>query len=198
MSKIQNSIYSEEYFKAQDLINKGKYQNALDILNKILSKSFEYEEIWEDIAECHLWLDEDSKIEAPLNNALRINMTKNGWYLKGLFSHFIGQYERACHCFNQCIKISRINEPEALRRLGFSHSCAGRLEIGLALVLRSYELNKLNIETLLDLSAIYCDLNELNQAKKYWFMASKINPNHSDLKLIAKEINVNDKIKKST
>jgi tetratricopeptide (TPR) repeat protein len=97
--------YKDAWFKdGMDLMNSGRYQEALDCFDAALEGNSHFESALYEKGRCLIFLKKYKKAAGIFAKVIEINGNhEEAWHLKGFAHSQIGEYKEALDCFNKVI-----------------------------------------------------------------------------------------------
>ncbi|MCK5019489.1 MAG: hypothetical protein KAS32_20690 [Candidatus Peribacteraceae bacterium] len=177
---INQNSSSEQTIKrleqAEHLKILGKYQEALDILEKLLLEDPENVSALEEIADNELGLEHFNRAEAAAIQAIGLDRKSyTGHYILGFLNMRKEEWGKGIERFKTANKL-KINNPEILRCLGWTLFNDGKKAQGIVTLERSLNLDNENLLTLCDLGVAYLQTGNMIKSKNLFQKALEIDP----------------------
>jgi tetratricopeptide (TPR) repeat protein len=166
------------FYEGQLLFSNNKYQEAIEVLNKILKMNPKDKVALSNKGSTLLILGKYDEALETFNEALEIN-PKNELILlnKGFALVSLGKYEKAIETFNKALEINPKYE-YALLNKGWAFGCLGMYEEAFETFNEALEINPKNELTLSNIGGALVSLGKYEEALENLNEALEINPKH--------------------
>lgn len=164
----------------EDLKQEGKFEDALKLVNHILTKDPSNKDALMQVADIQYRKGEIGKAEKPIDFILSHYGTDDPMYLyvKWVLEMEKTNWQEAKKYLSQALRLTKFENPEVIRCFGMSEYRYGNTEKWLDLVAQAWEINPFDAEIILDLIEIYLLEKQPLKAKKmlryYYKHATKI------------------------
>ena len=146
----------------------GKYDKALKKVNAMLVRDPSNKEALYQVADIEYRRGEILKAEKPVDFLLTSNKEDPMWrYIKGVLAMEKTDRQQAKKLFKQAMTLMEGDNPEILRCYGLCEYRSGNREEGITFLLKSFKINKLDAEVILNLVEVSILEHNHNSAKKY-------------------------------
>ena len=175
----------------EDLKDNEKFDDALDILNGILSKNPHNEEALLQVTD--IWFRKGDITRA--SKAIDfLNKNKNyadplGLYVKGVLEMEKNRWDTAKKYLKMAIELTHANNHEIMRCYALSEYWYGNREKGINLLEDAFLLNGKDVEIIYNLSELYLLERKYSKAKE---MIAYYHKNHKNLQAVDKEMSFYD------
>lgn len=162
--------------KSEGFKKSGAYEEAIEILHKVILSNSECTEAYEELGDNYLSLRQLEKAEKALCQALTIDATSaNAHYLLGFLFSLQQKWNKSVEELQRADAIFP-NHPEILRCLGWSIYNSNGWGQGIALLERSHTLKPTDPNILCDLGVCYMTSAHYREAKKIFERVVRQNP----------------------
>ena len=121
--KIPKNYKSEWYKDGVDLLNSGRYQEALNCFESALEENPSYVPALFEKGRCLLFLKEHKQAINVFAQVIKIDKTYNNvWHLKGFAHSQVAEYKEALLCFEQVI-VTDVNKCKLLYHKAYVLFC---------------------------------------------------------------------------
>ena len=169
----------ERLEKAEDLKIACKHQEALAILEELLSEDPENVSALEEIADNELSLARFDRAETAARQAVTLDADSyTGHYILGFLRSRVERWEQAIDHLRRANAL-KSNNPEILRCLGWALFMQGERPQGIVTLERALNLDADNVLILCDLGMEYLQVRNVQKARALFSRALEIEPtNH--------------------
>lgn len=189
--KFSDKKLEELYYLADRKIASNEYTEAICLLNKILLDDMTVPEVFEDLAECHMMLDDTDKIHIPATFAMKLRARSPiAFYWKGIYYNHKDRNGAASHCFKMADRMLGRPNVDFLRLWGNVEYLRGNKDFGIQLVERAHRIFPSQIDPLMDLAVMCHDEGDKNKSNMYYFLASRIDKNNEYMASLRERLNV--------
>ena len=169
----------ERLEQAEQLKLKGRYQEALVILEQLLIEDPENIAALEEVADNELSLEHFSRAQTAAVRAVALDHESyTGHYILGFLHSVDREWQKAVDHLKQA-NILRPNNAEILRCLGWALFNAGQRAQGIVTLERALNLDDHNALTLCDLGVSYLQTRNILKAKSLFDRALELDPGNT-------------------
>ncbi|MCF7846970.1 MAG: tetratricopeptide repeat protein [Candidatus Gracilibacteria bacterium] len=163
--------------QAEDLKLSGEYQQAIELLQKIILEEPACFEAYEEIGDNYLSLRQLDRAQKALEQAIKIHpKSANAHYLLGFLYSQQQKWLASVEMLQKADDLSP-NHPEILRCLGWSvYNQNRRSQQGVALLERSQNLSPEDPNILCDLGVCYMNSSQWQQARNLFEKVIALSP----------------------
>ena len=166
----------ERLERAEHLKLKGKYSEALEILEQLLIEDPENISALEEVADNELNLEQYDRAEVAAKQTVMLdNESYTGHYILGFLRSVSSDWEKAADHLRKA-NASRPNNAEILRCLGWALFNMGQKAQGIVTLERALNLDSENAFTLCDLGITYLQTRNFPKAKALFERALNLDP----------------------
>lgn len=162
--------------RAEQLKLQGKHEEAILLLEELLTQDPANVPALEELADNELSLDHDARAEAAAERAIALDQgSYMGHYIIGFLRSHESKWAEALVELSLANKL-RANNPEILRCLGWALLRSGRAPEGIVTLERALNLDNDNSLTLCDLGVAYLENKDVAKARLLFRRALELDP----------------------